>query len=222
MFSVLDSQSTLIYLLHLLATFQINIFIKCFIYIISFYPCLASATRAGQGASSQAGFRAKSLLLSTQLPSVSPLVRKRQSSGRHFIGKPPSDKHYHVLEYILSSHYRLRWKLMGRSLTSQAWGRAGAAGPQLLWSLVFLTSLFRGLQTSGPVWLNWNIRHLGNSVRRMFLRPIHPSPVTSLPWYLKNLASSSQTLLHVRLWDVLYVLMLGCLHRVYLTQEIWV
>jgi len=46
--------------------------------------------------------------------------------------------------------------LMGRSLTSQAWGRAEAAGPQLLWSLVFLTSLFTGfsLQTPGPVWLN--------------------------------------------------------------------
>lgn len=127
-----------------------------------------------------------------------PPVRQRQSSGRHFIGKPPSDRHYHVLEYILSSHYRLCWNLMGRSLTSQAWHRAEAAGPQRLWSLVFLTSLFTGFQTPGPVWLNQNIRHLGNSVRRTFLRPVHPSPVTSLPWYLKNLASSSQTLLHVK------------------------
>lgn len=89
----------------LLATFQISILMKCFIYIISFYPCLASATRAGQGASTQAGFRAKRLLLSTQLPSVSP--SQAETKLRAIFHRPSSYRYYHFLEYIVSSHCRL-------------------------------------------------------------------------------------------------------------------
>ena len=62
-------------------------------------------TRAGQGASSQAGFRAKSLLLSTQLPSVSP--SQAEMKLRAIFHRPPSYRYYHVLEYIMSSHCRL-------------------------------------------------------------------------------------------------------------------
>lgn len=191
---------------------------KCFIYIISFYPCLASATRAGQGASTQAGFRAKRLLLSTQLPSVSP--SQAETKLRAIFHRPSSYRYYHFLEYIVSSHCRLCWKPDGEvpHLPSVQQDRSCRTSASLVPGLSCFTFHRVLSPDSWACLVEWNIRHLGNSVRRIFLRPVHPSPVISLPWYLKNLASNSQTLLHIKDFDLLHVLTLRCLHRICLTQ----
>ena len=190
------------HILCLLATFQISIIIKCFTYIISFNPCLASATRAGQGASSQAGFRAKSLLLSTQLPSVTP--SQAEMKLRAIFHRPPSYRYYHVLEYIMSSHCRLCWKPDGEipHLPSMGQGRSCRTSASLVPCLSYITFHRVLSPDSWACLVEWNIRHLGNSVRRTFLRPVHPLPVTSLPWYLKNLASNSQTLLYIKDFEI--------------------
>lgn len=104
----------------------------------------------------------------------------------------------------MSSHCRLCWKPDGEvpHLPSMGQGRSCRTSASLVPCLSYITFHRVFSPDSWACLVEWNIRHLGNSVRRTFLRPVHPSPVTSLPWYLKNLSSNSQTLLHIKDFEI--------------------